>query len=246
MQHGFVIGMICFLFYCPVWAQEVIPTIKNDTANINTKHIQENQLKEFRDNPDFDYEIIKSTAPDWWVSFKNWITSTILRFLEWLFGVEKAAGVFSVFLEIIPYILLAVLLFILIKFFVNVNARAVMHAKKNQTIVALSEEEHIIKNEDIQQLIQNALGQQDYRLAVRYYYLYMLQLMTEKELITWEPQKTNEDYTKELQQQELAQPFATCTRLYNYFWYGEFPIDETKYQKAEANFLSLKKLLTNG
>ncbi len=208
--------------------------------------VEEEQLEQFRNNPDFDYTVVKSTAPDWWISFKNWIGNILLEFFEWLFGVEKAAGAFSTFLKVLPYVLLAVLLFILIKFFLSVNARAVIHAKKNQSIVALSEEEHIIKNEDIQQLIASALAQKDYRLAVRYYYLYMLQLMSEKELIVWELQKTNEDYTIELKQQDLVAPFATSTRLYNYFWYGEFPIDETKYKKAEAKFLSLKQLLTNG
>lgn len=246
MGYRFSFGLICFLFFGSLWAQESTPSIKMDSSNITRRYIDANQLDEFRSNPDFDYEVVKSAAPEWWISLKNWLGNIVIKFFEWLFGVEKAAGAFSVFLEVIPYLLLAVLLFILIKFFLSVNARAVLHAKKNKPVVALSEEEHIIKNEDIQHLIQNALAQQDYRLAVRYYYLYTLQLMSEKELITWELQKTNEDYTKELQKQELIQPFATTTRLYNYFWYGEFPIDADKYRKAEANFLSLKQLLTNG
>jgi hypothetical protein len=237
---------MCFLVGAALWAQDSIATVKYDSSAIDTKHIDANQLEEFRNNPDFDYEIVKSAAPDWWVSLKNWLGNMLIKFFEWLFGIEKAAGALSIFLEILPYVLLAVLVFILIKFFLNVNARAVIHAKKNQAIVNLSEEEHIIKNEDIQQLIQNALDYKDYRLAVRYYYLYLLQLMNEKELITWELQKTNEDYTKELQQPELVQPFAASTRLYNYFWYGEFPIDESKYRKAEIDFITLKTLLDHG
>jgi ABC-type dipeptide/oligopeptide/nickel transport system permease component len=246
MRNSFLIGLLCVFCCSALRAQDNSATIKKDTADISPVQIDESQLEQFRSHPDFDYEEAIAAAPDWWVSFKNWIGSIFITFFEWLFGVEKAAGAFSVFLEVLPYALLVLLLFILIKFFLSVNARAVMHAKKNQAIVALSEEEHIIKNEDIQQLIEKALGQKDYRLAVRYYYLYMLQLMSEKECIVWELQKTNEDYHNELKKQELVQPFATSTRLYNYFWYGEFPIDETKYKKAEAKFLSLKQLLLNG
>lgn len=246
MHKGVVTGLMYFLFGSYIWAQDTIPKVKYDTSNISPKQITKDQLEPFKNDPDFNYEVIKNAAPDWWVSFKNWLGNSIIRIFEWLFGVEKAAGAFSVFLEILPYILLTVLVFILIKFFLNVNARAIIHAKKNQAIVTLSEEEHIIKNEDIQQLIQNALGQKNYRLAVRYYYLYMLQLMTEKELITWELQKTNEDYTRELQKPELIQPFAASTRLYNYFWYGEFPIDESKFRKAETDFITLQNLLNNG
>lgn len=246
MQKRFFIGLLGILCCHALWAQDTIPTIKKDTAEILPLRIEEEQLEQFRNNPDFDYTVVKSSAPDWWISFKNWLGNLLLRFFEWLFGVEKAAGAFSTFLNVLPYVLLAVLLFILIKFFLSVNARSVLHAQKNKPIVALSEEEHIIKNEDIQVLITRALEKKDYRLAVRFYYLYMLQLMSEQELIVWELQKTNEDYTKELQQQELMVPFATSTRLYNYFWYGEFPINESKFKKAEATFLSLKKLLTNG
>lgn len=245
MRNPFIIILLCTFYCVPSWAQDSIAKVKKDTSDIRQIQIEESQLEQFRNNPDFNYEEALPKAPDWWISFKNWIANIVIKFFEWLFGVEKAVGAFNAFLQVLPYILLAVLLFILIKFFLSVNARAVMHAKKNQAIVALSEEEHIIKNEDIQQLIENAIGQKDYRLAVRYYYLYMLQLMSEKEFIVWELQKTNDDYKLELQKQELVQPFATSTRLYNYFWYGEFPIDETKYKKAEANFLSLKHLLIN-
>jgi hypothetical protein len=246
MRNPFLLGLLCTLCCVPLWGQDSIIAIKKDTSDIRPIQIEESQLEQFRNNPDFDYQEALATAPDWWISFKNWIATIFIKFFEWLLGAEKAAGAFSTFLQVVPYVLLAVFLFILINFFQSVNARAVMHAKKNQAIVALSEEEHIIKNEDIQQLIENAIGQKDYRLAVRYYYLYMLQLMSEKELIVWELQKTNDDYKLELQKQELVQPFATSTRLYNYFWYGEFPIDEIKYKKAEAKFLSLKQLLTNG
>lgn len=246
MRYPFLIGLLLTLSFCPLWAQDSIVTIKNDTTNLTPIQIDESQLEQFKNNPDFDYEVVKSAAPDWWVSFKNWLSNVFIRIFEWLFGIEKAAGAFNTFLQILPYVLLIILLFILVKFFLSVNARAIIHAKKNQSIVALSEEEHIIKNEDIQQLISSALAQKDYRLAVRYNYLYMLQLLSEKELITWELQKTNEDYTQELQKQELVQPFATCTRLYNYFWYGEFPIDQSKYERSETSFLSLKTLVSNG
>lgn len=246
MQKGFVLALMCFVFGASIWAQDSTATVKYDSSDITPIQIDKDQLEPFKNNPDFDYDVVKSAAPDWWISFKNWLGKVIIKIFEWLFGIEKAAGAFAKFLEVLPYVLLAVLVFILIKFFLNVNARAVMHAKKNQASVALSEEEHIIKNENIQQLIHNALAQKDYRLAVRYYYLYMLQLMTEKELISWELQKTNEDYTKELQQPELVQPFKASTRLYNYFWYGEFPIDESKYRKAEAEFVTLQNLLKNG
>ena len=220
--------------------------LQYDERKIVKKDITAQDIEVYKNDPDFNYEVVQNNAPEWWIAFKNWAGNVLLRFFEWLFGVNKASGVLSLFLEVLPYVLLVVLVFILIKFFLNVNARAISYAKKNQAAVAMSEEEHIIKNEDIQQLIQEALANDNYRLAVRYYYLYLLQIMTERELINWEIQKTNEDYLNELEQEHLQHPFRKITRLYDYIWYGEFPIDQEKYQKAENSFLSLKQLLTNG
>ena len=95
-------------------------------------------------------------------------------------------------------------------------------------------------------MIQKALSDQDYRLAVRFYYLYILQLMSEEALIDWQLQKTNHDYEKEIKKPELKYAFAKITRLYDYVWYGDFSIDELQYKKAEVIFLSLQKSLKNG
>jgi len=225
--------------------QDSTATVKYDTAPLKVRKITEDDLQSYRDNPDFDYEVIKQDQT-WWDDFKTWLGNLLIQFFEWLFGVEKAAGFLQVFFMIIPYILLVVLIFILIKFFLNVNANALKQAKKNEALVALSEEEHIIKNEDIQQLIQQALQDKNYRLAIRYYYLYILQLMGDKEIIVWELQKTNYDYLNEIDRQELKHPFSTITRWYEYIWYGNFDIDESKYKRAESDFESLQKTLKNG
>ena len=247
MLHRLGLLVLFGCFCCAtLTAQNDTLTVRLDTASIVQKTINQCDLEAFRNNPDFDYEVVKNTAPDWWIAFKNWMSNVLIRFFEWLFGVEKAVGALNTFLKILPYLLLAVLIFILIKFFLNVNARSISHNRKNQPLVTLSEEEHIIKNEDIQKLIQQALADKNYRLAIRYYYLYSLRLMNEKELIVWELQKTNADYNRELEKTDLKKPFAQITRLYEYIWYGDFPIDQSKFLKAEANFLSLQKVLQNG
>lgn len=233
-------------FCTTIAAQNDTLTVKLDTVSLVQKTIDKSELDTFKNNPDFDYEVAKNTVPDWWIAFKNWLSNLFMRLFEWLFGVEQAAGAFNVFLKLLPYLLLGILVFILIKFFINVNAGAMRFNNKNKALVTLSEEEHIIKNEDVQKLIQQALADRNYRLAVRYYYLYTLQLMNEKEIIVWELQKTNADYHKEIEKIELKKPFAQITRLYEYIWYGDFPIDEHKYLKAEANFLSLKEEVQHG
>lgn len=219
--------------------------VNYDTESLEVQQISEEDLTKFKNDPKFDYEVVESD-PTWWDDFKTWIGNLLLRFFEWIFGIEEAAGALAAFLKILPYILLFLLLYLLIRFFINVNSSSPANTSSKSPFVGLTEEEHIIKNEDIQLLIQKALSDKDYRLAVRFYYLYILQLMSAQELIDWQLQKTNHDYENEIKKPELKNAFTKITRLYDYVWYGDFSIDESQYQKAEVIFLSVQKSLKNG
>ena len=238
--------LVLFLFLTDfLLAQQDSLVVKYDTSEINPVVIEDADLDTFRNDPNFDYEVVKKSAPDWWISFKNWLGRIFMRLFEWIFGIEKASGAFNAFLQILPYLLLGILIFILIKFFLNVHARSLMNTKNNNSLVHLSEEEQIIKNENIESLIEKALAEKNYRLAIRYYYLWILRLMTDKEIIQWELQKTNEDYLSEIKETGLKDAFKTSTLYYNYIWYGDFPLDEPKYQNVSNFFIALKQKVTN-
>jgi len=238
----FFILIFWFLSATYSFGQKDSIVVNYDMAPLHIKKISDDDLKKYKNDPKFDYEIIKTEAT-WWDDFKTWIGNLFLQFFEWIFGVDQAAGILSLFLRALPYILLAILLFLLLKFFLSVNARAPIGSQGDKAFVSLSEEEHIIKNEDIEELIKRALAEKNYRLAIRYYYLLILQLMSDKGFIHWETQKTNHDYLREIEKPNLKQPFTKITRLYDYIWYGDFSIDKAKYEKAEAAFTSLKKIV---
>ncbi len=244
MQKPFL--LFCFFVLCAISlrAQKDSTAVIYDTSPLEIRQIDDEDLIKYQDDDAFDYEVTEAERT-WWDDFTTWLSNIFRRIFEGIFGVEKAAGLLASFLRIVPYLLLGILIFLLIKFFLNVNARALLQAKREQSAVGLSEEEHLIKNEDLQQLVQKALADKNYRWAIRYYYLFLLKLMGEKELITWELQKTNDDYIQEIKNPEIQQPFSTITRLYDYIWYGDFPMDESKYYRAEKAFSSLQKMLTD-
>jgi len=229
---------------CGLRAQQDSTQVQYDKSELHVQQISDEDVQVYKEDPKFDYEIVEAELT-WWENFKTWLGNLLLQFFEWLFGVEKATGYLSMFFRLIPYILLGILLFLLIKFFLKVNSRALLHTKDNETVATLSQEEHIIKHEDINELIQNAVKEKNYRLAIRYYYLLILRQMSEKGLIDWEMQKTNDDYSNELKKKELKVPFGHITRLYDYIWYGDFPISEANYRRAENTFASLRKTLEN-
>ncbi|MEM7486679.1 MAG: DUF4129 domain-containing protein [Bacteroidota bacterium] len=214
--------------------------VNYDTSEITPFEISKEDLRTYQEDESFDYEVAK-VEKTWWDDVKNWFYSVLRRFFEWLFGVDEAVGYLAYFLKIVPYLLLAVLLFLIIRFFIKANTRSLIYSQQNPNLVDLSEEERIIKTQDIQKLIKEALSKNDYRLAIRYYYLFILKLLSERELIEWQLQKTNDDYINELSGSSLKNAFAKATLLYDYIWYGEFAIDQQNYSKAEAVFTSLKK-----
>lgn len=93
-----------------------------------------------------------------------------------------------------------------------------------------------IENADIDALISQAENDTNYRLAIRYYYLLTLKTLSRNKLIKFEEDKTNAEYLSELQHTTHSKAFGYISYLYNYIWYGEFPVDLKAYQKAKTHF----------
>jgi hypothetical protein len=85
-------------------------------------------------------------------------------------------------------------------------------------------------------LSQQAAARGDFRMAVRYNYLYILQLMGEKGLVVLQPQKTDAHYQTELRGKPPATDFSTITLQYEYVWYGEFSLNAEQYQSIAAGY----------
>jgi hypothetical protein len=85
-------------------------------------------------------------------------------------------------------------------------------------------------------LSQQAAARGDYRMAVRYNYLYILQLMGEKGLVVLQPQKSDAHYQAELRGKPPASDFSIITLQYEYVWYGEFSLNADQYQGIAAGY----------
>ena len=72
------------------------------------------------------------------------------------------------------------------------------------------------------------------RLAVRLGYLQLLKQLTDRDLIDWQPDKTNQAYLRELEaSRSSARPaFAELTRQFDYTWYGELPVPLALYRQV--------------
>ena len=91
--------------------------------------------------------------------------------------------------------------------------------------------------------IEKALGQRNYRLAIRLLYLSTLKQLNDANFIQWQVDKTNSAYVNELTDAERRQSFSVLTRQFEYVWYGDFFIDGPSFQNINALFQDFKQLL---
>ena len=218
--------------------------VKNDNSTVVQKKFNNNNLEKYKADKDFNYEEdINEENSSFFRKLFSWFGRQISRFLEWVFGVKYAQGILSSILSAIPYIIAALVLFLLLKFFLKVNSNAIVSNAKNKSLVSISEEEEFIKNKDILLLIQQAIEQENYRLAVRYSYLNTLKQLENNQRIVWEQQKTNEDYIKEISSQNIKNSFENLTRLYDFVWYGNFNINKTEFAQIELDFKQTNNLI---
>lgn len=239
-QFFFLIIILCIGQFN--FAQQHERPVKFDDTKVEKQTISEEDLKSHTDDKDFNYEenVAQETLLD---RFLRWLRNILIKFWESIFGVGTAAGFLFFILYVIPSLILGVLIFLLIRFFLKVNSNRLITNSKNKASISFSEEEQIIRNEDIPSLIQSAIDAKNYRLAIRYYYLLSLKYLTDNESIEWQPQKTNEDYIKELEKETLRFDFQNITKIYDYVWYGEFKVDAIKFEALKSPFVSLHNTL---
>ena len=239
----FFILNICIVFFTVgVLAQQDSLKVKYDTSEIELRKFDTDNLEKYKNDKDFNYEVAKrkvTLLERIW----DWIQRVLLKILSWLFGVGKAVGILAMIVKVLPYLIAGIVLYLLLKFFLKVDINTLISGKTSKAIVNLSDEEELIKNEDLSLLINKAIEQKNYRLAIRYYYLLILQRLSKHDLIDWQQQKTNEDYIKEIKLSSLKNKFASSTYLYDFVWYGNFDINESEFAKAEVKFNELNKLI---
>lgn len=162
------------------------------------------------------------------------------RFLAGIFGSRAFTGFWKVFFQLAPYLLLAVLLALLVWLAMKYGGGE--SQDKRFALSAVGSDELLLKSDNLNALAEEAMRSGDYRLALRYRYLIVLQHLIQKKLIVWKSSKTNYEYQRELQGTGFQVPFSEVTRIYNFVWYGHFDLDAETFGELEKAFTQMDKL----
>ncbi|WP_422105160.1 DUF4129 domain-containing protein [Winogradskyella sp.] len=219
-------------------AQDAI--IKRDSSALEVTYFKDN----FKDNyagDDFNYSINDTGGI-------NLIQRILRSFFNWLsdvFGFDISFLDYQT-LEYIVYGLLGVIVFYLLIKFLLQNPVSSVFKTEDRAIEGFNYVEENIEQVDFDRLIKQALKDNNYRLATRYMYLKSLKALTNKKAIEWHYDKTNTDYLNEIKDSKLKALFKRISYIYDYVWYGEFPIDEESFNKNKNDFNQLIKTTQRG
>jgi len=215
-------------------------TIKNDTLKI-----PDISIEAYTDNPDFNY--VTLTQENVIAQFFNWLKNKIKywlnKLISWLIGQKKAKTVVKWIIKSMPYVGIIIFVYLIFRFLLDVDLIRTKKANKPfKNKVYINEEERLIKDENIENLLEKTIKEKNYRLAVRYYYLLILKQLNESGLIHWQSEKTNRDYIKEIKNKSIKDIFKKLTFIYEYTWYGKYPLSKNDFEQIQNQFLRINKI----
>ena len=91
-------------------------------------------------------------------------------------------------------------------------------------------------NENLDEKINEAVTDKNYRQAIRFMYLKTLKLLNDNHVITLHARSTNQDYIRQMYKHDALPQFRQLTHIYEYVWYGDFDPTEAQFEIISANF----------
>ena len=247
--------ILLFLFSFNVGAQDSLAVAKKekiiftekdiivDSAFVALKPFAKKFKKKYSD-PSFIYEF-KTPEKNAWDRFKEWLANFFKNIFSFTDSKEALSFV-TILLRVIAIIVIVVVIYLIAKSIMNKEGQWIFGKNSDRKIINYDEIEQNIHLVDFEKLIQKSLESGENRLTIRYYYLWLLKKMSEKQLIIWDVEKTNSDYLYEIKNEAQREDFAYLSYLYNNIWYGEFELDETTFAKAKNAFDKSIKKISNG
>jgi len=203
-------------------------SLKIDNSSIESRSFSD--LRETYSGNEYVYERTVETS-GWWTRFKQWFKE--------LFNMdtgEESDKIIDMAFWIGASIIFLLVLFFLFKAIVNKEGVWVFGKSSDKNIIKAVDVEANIHTTNFQKLISDAESNNNYRLAIRYYYLWLLKKLSLAEIIEYDVEKTNSDYQNEIGTVSMKEKFTYTSYLYNYIWYGEFDVDNSQFSSAKKAF----------
>ncbi len=220
-------------------AQEAAtPEVRYDSSTVVARTPGPDALQRYRSDADFLYEREPPKTFSLWDQIRQWLDEHLFGPLgnvtpdwvgKWFFYLLAAAGIVYAIARLL-----------------RMDLGGVFYGKREQARLAFQTVADDIREMDFDQLIDEAVAARHYRRAVRLLYLKTLKALAARHLIDWQRDKTNHEYLDELRPPALRRSFAVLTTLFEYVWYGDFPVDEAVFGRLRGSFARFDQQLQEG
>jgi hypothetical protein len=199
-----------------------------DSSQVEVRQLSADKQKQLLADSDYKYNRVGPAPKTPWERFVSWLSR---KFGE-LFDSEGG----TIGLRILKYVLIIAAIVLIVFLLLKNNVRALFYGKSASVAIDFKEFEEDIHAINFTDLIAIALSEKDYRRAVRLHFLKLLKELTDKNLIAWKIDKTNNDYFMELVNTKYSGHFKELSFLYEHIWYGNFELDESNYKTTIEKF----------
>jgi len=240
LKKTFFILIFCISIFCNVSAGK---QLRYDTATIAPRELPQKPSEIYTGNA-FDYNE-KPVEQNVVERFLYYIWAKIVNFINKLFDWNLRADSFSG-RQILWFTLTALLVILLVVGFIIFYKKFRKTLGRNDdTTLLVDEVERNLAETDLDKLIENALTAENFRLAVRFVYLKILKLLSGRQIIDYQYQKTNYEYAYEIENDDLRAIFREVSFVFDYCWYGEYKATEQDYLFATRKFNEIEMHNTN-
>lgn len=216
----------------------IIKKIKADNSSITIRTFNPKALKQYQENPDFNYYIqTEKQKVTLWDRFWAWFWHLIESLFPKQEKQEKASPILLKYLLLV--IVIVALVYIVIKLLGDDLSNIFTKRSKEVSLSYLESLENIHEI-SFEEEIEKALQKKDFRLAVRLLYLDSLKTLNDAGLIKWQIEKTNATYLKELKNENQKTQFSILTRQFEFVWYGDFYVNQQSFESIKTLFANFK------
>ena len=235
-----IIGLLLSCFKISATVLEYPSTLRvlSDSLNIDNTNIEPRNfgdLNETYNGEEFIYERTVENS-GWWTRFKQWLSDLIKSWFD-IQNSDEAYNLTDLMLKIGGVIIFLLVVYFIFKAVMNNEGQWVFGKSSDKNIIPVTDIESDLSITDFKKLTKDAENNQEFRLAVRYYYLWILKRLSSFEIIEYDVDKTNSDYYNEISKKEIKEQFSYASYLYNYIWYGEFNVNDLEFRKAKKSFV---------
>jgi hypothetical protein len=208
--------------------QKIRTPLQYDSSIVTVRYVDSAKILIHLKDKDFKYFEDPEYSKTLWERLMDWLNRQFAKLTEY----DSYYTAWDIFM----YILIALAVAAIIFGFYRSEFKGLLISSKKNDQLNISESLEDIHALDYEKMIEEAITKKNFRYAIRLNYLRSLKILSDKNLIHWKTDKTNNEFINEIKQISLKEKFKNITYDFEYIWYGEFEIDQTSYNQLQNQY----------